>query len=177
VGGGGGGGGGRAGAGADRMREESCASAAVQAAAERARILHQARLEAIQIVGDAREALVDEALRRTREHLAHLRENGSYATVLRQLVTEALAELDSSGAGASTIGLVGDPRDVALLRDILFDIGLGSSATYELGCWGGVVARSDDRRVIAINTLEARLDRATPHLRRHLAALFENGAA
>jgi vacuolar-type H+-ATPase subunit E/Vma4 len=43
----------------------------------------------------------------------------------------------------------------------------------ELNCWGGLTAKSEDGRVVVINTLESRLERATAFLRRHLAALFE----
>lgn len=162
---------------AARMHDETCAAAAVQAAAERSRILQQARLEAMQIVGDAREALVDEALAQTREQLSKLRENASYRAVLGRLVGEVLEELGSEGAASTKTELVGHLRDRQLLGDILLERGMGSSVACELEGWGGVAARSDDGRVTAINTLEARLERATPHLRRHLAALFENGAA
>jgi vacuolar-type H+-ATPase subunit E/Vma4 len=43
-----------------------------------------------------------------------------------------------------------------------------------MDCWGGVVAKSEDGCIVIINTLEARLERATPYLRRYLAALFES---
>jgi len=43
-----------------------------------------------------------------------------------------------------------------------------------LDCWGGLVAKSEDGRIVVINTLEERLERATPFLRRYLAAFFEN---
>jgi hypothetical protein len=37
-----------------------------------------------------------------------------------------------------------------------------------------MILQSEDGCIVVINTLEARLERAIPHLRQRLAALFEN---
>lgn len=146
------------------------------AAKERARIIHQARLEALHLTGETREALTDAALERTRGRLASLRSDASYAQVLKQLTQQALAELPRPETGHSLTypRLEADPRDEVLLESILDEIGLDLPVRYTLHCWGGVVAKSEDERVVVINTLEARLERATPYLRRYLAASFED---
>jgi vacuolar-type H+-ATPase subunit E/Vma4 len=145
------------------------------AAKERARILHQARLEALRLIGETREALTDAALEQTRGRLASLRTDPTYPQVLKQLTQQALAELSGSEASHSLTfpRLEADPRDEALLENILDEIGLDLPVRYNLHCWGGVVAKSEDERVVVINSLEARLERATPYLRRYLAAIFE----
>ena len=65
-------------------------------------------------------------------------------------------------------------RDKELLEHVLGEMGLNLSVEYSLNCWGGLIAKSSDSRVVIINTLEARFNRALPFLRRHLAASFEN---
>jgi V/A-type H+/Na+-transporting ATPase subunit E len=154
---------------AHQVEEDACAEASAPAIAERARILHRARLESLRIVGDVREDLVDTALSRARERLASLRADPSYPSALHALTDEALAELASGGQAQ----LLADPRDRSLLNNILDDLKLDLSVSYKLNCWGGLIAKSADGRVVVINTFESRLERATSFLRRHLAALFE----
>ena len=156
---------------AQQIEEDSCATASAPAVAERARILHRARLESLRIAGDLREDLVDAALASARERLASFRSDSSYPAVLRALTEEALAELALGRAGKAQV--LADPRDRALLESILGDLKLGLPVSYELNCWGGLIAKSEDGRVVAINTFESRLERVTAFLCRHLAALFE----
>ena len=59
------------------------------------------------------------------------------------------------------------------MENILADLKLDLSVDYQLDCWGGVIAKSEDGRVVVINTFESRLEHATAYLRSHLAAMFE----
>jgi len=140
---------------------------------ERARILHRARLEALQIVGGAREALVDAALDQLRGRLVGLRSDASYPSVMRRITHEALAELEDSLQDLTHVQLMADPRDRSLVENILHEMGLEVPVSYELECIGGLIAGSADGDIVVINTMEARLERAVPSLRRYLAALFE----
>jgi vacuolar-type H+-ATPase subunit E/Vma4 len=157
---------------AHQTEGDACAASSAPAARERARIIHHARLEALRLVGNLREELVDAALAQTRERLATVRANACYAEVLRQLTLEALTELTAPEREEKAL-LVADARDQAILENILDGLDLDLHVNYELTCWGGLVAKSEDGRVVAINTLETRLERAMPFLRGYLAALFE----
>jgi vacuolar-type H+-ATPase subunit E/Vma4 len=157
---------------ADQIEEDARAASSAPAARERARIIHHARLEALRLVGNVREELVDYALTQTRERLATIRATPSYADVLRQLTCEALTELTAPDREEKAV-LVADPRDRTILEDILANLDLDLRVSYDLTCWGGLIAKSEDGRVVAINTLETRLERATTFLRGYLAALFE----
>jgi vacuolar-type H+-ATPase subunit E/Vma4 len=156
---------------AHQIEEDACSEVSGPAVAERARILHRARLESLRIVGDVRENLVENLIIRTREKLATLRSDPSYPVVLRKLLKEALAELALGGAGKPQ--LVADLRDKDLLGTILDELKLDLPVTYELNCWGGLKATSEDGRVVVINTFESRLEHASAFLHRYLAALFE----
>jgi len=154
-------------------REEARRAALRPAAGERARRLHQAKLEALRRVGEVRTRLVDAALAETRQRLACLRTDPKYLLILRRLIEEAMGALGEEERHSSPAVVEADPRDEASIRRILAELSLDLSIELSLNVWGGVVARSGDGRIVVTNTLEARLERATPFLRRHLAAVFE----
>jgi vacuolar-type H+-ATPase subunit E/Vma4 len=157
---------------AEQAEEDACADTSLPAIAERARILHKARLDALHIIGSIREELVNTAIERTRAHLASLRSDSTYRMVLQTLTVEALAQLALSERDGKP-QLLADPRDKTLMEKILKELNRSIPIRYELNCWGGVTVQSEDGRVVVINTLESRLKQAAPFLRRHLAAFFE----
>lgn len=159
---------------AQQIEEDVCAKEVMPAFRERARIIHRARLEGLRITGNVREALIDAALSQARGRLSSLRSSTIYPAVLRRLTQETLAELEGSLEEVRLCRLEADPRDQKLLENVLDDIGLNLPVSYTRDCWGGLIGQSQDGRVVVINTLESRLERATPFLRRYLAALFEN---
>jgi vacuolar-type H+-ATPase subunit E/Vma4 len=173
---------------AETIKEQARAAAEDPGFRERTRILHRARLEALQMVGNAREELVDSAIKQTRGRLDSLRMHSIYPRVLRKLLGEALDELQraqvedeclpagtttAAGSSVAAASLEADRRDRPLLERMLDEMGLEYPVQYNLQCWGGLVVKSADGRISVINTLEARLERATPYLRLSLAALFE----
>lgn len=160
---------------ARRLRDNARVAAAAPAAVERARILHQARFESLQIAGTAREELVDAVLCETKRRLAIMRKEPIYQVVLHQLSREALIALNGSLWATGQTRLEADRCDQGLLEGILRELRLNLPIDYVLDCQGGLTAKSEDGRVVVNNTLEARLERATPYLRFYLAALFEDG--
>jgi V/A-type H+-transporting ATPase subunit E len=159
---------------AEKVAEETFSASVAPAMRERSRIIHRARLEAMQITGNEREVLVDAALEQTRGHMEGLRNDVSYPAVLQRLTKEALHELEGSHENLERVQLNVDPRDHALIERILLDMDLNLEIVSNLKSWGGLIAQSQDNRVVVINTLEARLERAIPFLRQYLANLFEN---
>jgi vacuolar-type H+-ATPase subunit E/Vma4 len=159
-----------------QLREAEEDSTVAPAIARRARILHNARLEALQIVGSLREDLVDAALNQARGHLSGLRTDSAYPAVLQRLRTEALDQIRPSMEEAALAKLKADPRDKKLIEGEESGKDQNLDASYDLECWGGLIATSEDGRVVAINTLEARLKQATPYLRRYLGAMFTGEA-
>jgi len=160
---------------AGRLREKSQATAITPAVAARARIIHRARFEAQQIIGNARQALVEAALSQVRESLASVRTTPIYRATLQQLTEEAVTELSASPHESADIQLTVDPRDRELLEAILHDLQLDLPTSVQLECSGGLIAKSEGGRVVVVNTLESRLERATPYLRHFLATLFGDG--
>lgn len=157
----------------DTSREQARAAALAPSFGERAKIIHQARQRALQTIGNVRESIVDAALDQTKGRLAGMRTDAAYPDVLRSLVDEAITELQETLMEPWGYSLQADPRDRNLLEAILSDKQIETDVSYSIEVWGGVIAGSLDNRVVVINTLEARLERASPFLRRYLAAFFE----
>ena len=157
----------------EKIIEEAESLAVSPAFGERAKIIHNARLNSLHKIGNERETLVDTAIDQTKGHLAGVRSNPVYPEVMRRLTIQAIFELQESLEEFWDCELEADPRDQALLDSILSDEGFNVKVKYTLKVWGGLIAKSRDNRVMVINTLEARLERATPFLRRYLAAFFE----
>lgn len=165
---------------AEQLTAQACEKVLEPVSHERARTIHRARLEAMQIVGEARKELIDATLEQVRGLLVNLRDQTSYPDVLRQLLLEAITELNGGKHDPDFdqpfqhICLEADPQDQASLERLLPVLGLDLPVSYCLNCWGGVVAKSEHGRIVVINTLEARFERAIPYLRLYLAAFFEN---
>ena len=155
-----------------RLREIEHAAVVGPAGGERARILHHARLQALRMVGDVREELIDAALNQARGHLASIRADKTYPEVLAGLKQEALAQVKATMKDGDSARLIADSKDKKLLEAGGAKAGAEVPVDYELDCWGGLTATSEDGKVVAINTLEARLKRAAPYLRRDLGARF-----
>ena len=131
---------------------------------ERARRLNQARMAALSAINQARERLLASAIQRARQQLADLRDAPGYPTILRALAEEACAQIGGA------VVLHADPRDALHLRAWFPNIQI----EYDLQCWGGVAAATPDRRIVVINTFEARLEQAQPMLRPLVMQLFED---
>jgi vacuolar-type H+-ATPase subunit E/Vma4 len=129
---------------------------------ERARQLNRARLAALRAANRAREELLTQALGCARERLAQLRGRPDYAAVLRRLAEEAMSQLDG------TVILHADPRDRELLHTLLPEVPI----EFDLETWGGIEACTEDGRIRAVNTLEARLGQARDELRQAVMPLF-----
>ncbi len=170
----------------DQAREDACTAASAPANRERARILHDARLEALQVTGNVREALIEETLAKVRQELKGMRTKPDYPHLLQYWMRETLSDLtgktpqDTAFSGAASehsVLIESDPRDRDRIETILEQAGWDLEVRYCLNCWGGIIARTADDQIVAINTIESRLERALPSLRRSLADFFENQLA
>jgi vacuolar-type H+-ATPase subunit E/Vma4 len=159
---------------AQQIEEQARDTAVAPAYRERARILQRARLEALRLTGNVRESLLDTVLDQTRGRLLGMRSDPTYPESLRRLTQQALAELEESQGEQVQPRLSADPRDQNCLESILDEMGLEPPVNYDIECRGGLIVKSHNSRIVVINTFEARLERATPALRRLLAALFED---
>ena len=144
---------------------------------ERARILQQARLEALQITELALHDQVEEVIKSAQQQISSMRSDPRYPDIFSTLVREALDELKPSLKENEIIHLLADPRDEEVLTELLKQLPANIEPIYCLECWGGITAASQDEKVRIINTLDARLRRATPYLQQHITAQFKKHPA
>jgi len=137
------------------------------------RILQRARMEALDITEAAFQDLLEEVLSKAQAQLSFIRSDARYPVILSHLIHEAVDELKPSLQEGETIHLLADPRDQDLLEELLKDYPINIQADYQLDCWGGVIVSSEDEKVRIINTLKARLKRATATLQQRIIVLFK----
>ena len=136
-----------------------------------ARHRNQARIQASTHLMHTREAVYQRVAQEARDRLAALRDQESYPSILRLLLEEALAVLPAIDHPHQIV-IRTDPQDADQASRILAEMGVAAdtvSLDPSLETWGGVEVASDDGRIVARNTLEARMERAEPHLRRLVA--------
>ena len=159
------------------VRQKHLAAIQAPLRAEQARIVNQAKLEALQIVLGTREELVTAALEAAACRLAELAEQPSaerYAGLLQQLTQEAVTVL-----GVKEACLQVRSCDLELMNRVVQELGLSATVTGGLekddttaGHGGGVVAATLDGRIRLINTPTARLARAASLYRRQIVTMI-----
>lgn len=159
---------------AEVARQKHMAAIQAPLQAEQARILNQAKLEALQIVMGARENLITSALEATTHCLTEIPSTEMYAGLLRELVQEAVNTLGRD----DMLYLYVHSRDAGLMNCIVGEMGL--LATVEEGLenegtsqnsLGGVVVTTPDGRIRLVNTLKTRLHRVASLHRAQIAKL------
>ncbi|MBD3306123.1 hypothetical protein GF339_07030 [candidate division KSB3 bacterium] len=141
---------------------------------ETARILGRARLQARNLLMQARYEVLQEVFQQTRSSLAQLRERPEYETIFQHLAQEALDELDCDD-DAPLIFCV-DARDEAYCRTFCESRKLAYTLDTSQTFLGGLEVCTADGRVRVSNTLEGRVDRVKTHLIERLARVLFEGA-
>jgi len=134
---------------AERLREQMEAEAAREGAESLRQQVQAARLQALRETRRRREEIFQQAQAEVRQALSTARDEENYPALLEALVAEARTALPDAALARV------DPRDAA--RE--------PSAEPCLETWGGVELEAADGRIVR-NTLEERLRRAEPELRR-----------
>jgi len=143
--------------------------------AEQARILNQAKLQALQRILGTREELLSAVLEKTAQLLVDLSDTGGYSPLLQALLQEAIETL----AGPDQLHLRVQPQDVELMQEIVDKLGLAATVAGNLeneGIWhsdlGGVIVTTSAGDISLVNSLEARLQRVAALRRAEIADLI-----
>ncbi len=163
---------------ANVIRQQQRAAIQTPLKAEQARLLNQAKLQALQMVLGTREELISDVLENVAKQLADFSQSPDYADFLRRLAQETTTAI---GPG-QPLCLRVKQSDVELMRRTVRELGLPAnveadledeSTTWNSGL-GGLIALTGDERIGVVNTLEMRLQRAAEQHRAKIAAwLFE----
>jgi V/A-type H+-transporting ATPase subunit E len=143
--------------------------------AERARIVNQAKLEALRVLMGTREALIQSALDLAAGRLEALATTDPNGQILQELAREAFGALGADRGLCIRV----HSRDVVLMERIAREMGLPATVEGGLekqeslrGSSGGLVAATRDGRISLINTLDARLQRVANLHRSEIAEIL-----
>jgi V/A-type H+-transporting ATPase subunit E len=134
--------------------------------AEEARIMNEARLEALKTVMQTREELIDRAFQAAQRQLSGLRSQADYPVMLQRWIQEVVEEL-----GEDLVVDVGE-EDVGLVRSLLEEMEARATIKSSLDSAGGLSATSGDGRILVVNTIDSRLENARQVLRREVANMI-----
>lgn len=153
---------------ADGIRQIRLAKAKAEADSETTALLYSARLKSKNAIIRAKEKVAERALAEAEKRLQGLRSREDYAAILEGLIDEGLPRVSGK------VILHVDPADRKLADSILSKRGSDYGLLTDLETIGGAVISDVDGRVMVINSVEERLNRAREKLRMEVSGiLFE----
>lgn len=136
---------------------------------EQARLRHHAEQEILKIINVARSAQIERILSETETRLQSIRTESHYPQTLERLYSQAMNALHPSLKSDELPIVLADERDKHLLNEQHGDVEI----RYTLACAGGVIATSEDGRVVVDNTLESRFRQGLPYVQRLLLQMLD----
>ena len=130
-----------------------------EAESEVTSLLYASRLRSRNAVIEAKDRISEQALQQAEEKLSKMRSRDDYPSILEGYLAEALERFD-----AEVIVRV-DPRDEELAEKLLREQGRKYDLRTDIETSGGAIVSDVEEKVIIINTVEERLNRARERLR------------
>lgn len=142
--------------------------------AEAAGLQNKAKLGALRAIANAREELIANTFAQAEDCLAQIRASKQYAAILRALAQEAIQAIGSDSSSSSGQGFIArvDPCDAAIARDAFAKMGVHAEIETQAIPLGGLDVMTRDGRIVIVNTLVARLERARHILRGPVAKIL-----
>ncbi len=120
----------------------------------------EARNKQIMLVEDAISSVFEQALDK-------LRSSKTDPTLLKSLIKQATDTL-----GTTKVTISANSNDADSVKSALSDFTGSQLDSKPIECLGGIIAQSSDGNMTFDNTLDARLDRLKPLIRKHVALKF-----
>ena len=120
----------------------------------------EARNKQITLVEDAISSVFEQALDK-------LRSSKTDPILLKSLIKQAIDAL-----GTTKITISANSNDADSVKSALADFTGSQLDSKPIECLGGIIAQSSDGNMTFDNTLDARLDRLKPLIRKHVALKF-----
>ena len=134
---------------------------------ERSKLISKAGAEKRMALARVKDDLFQQAFQRAAGQMASARNHPGYRESFKRIVREALEELPSK-----EVRMHIDPRDEALLREILGELQRNCEVVTDITTLGGLNATSADERLMVFNTLESRLERAKELMKPEIMSLL-----
>lgn len=126
----------------------------------------EARNRQLVLVEESVEKVFDHATRKIRE----AERDGSYSAMISAMLDEAASILRTT-----QITVLTSSQDRGMVKSSLSNMPDAQLSTEEITCMGGIVAKSRDGSMTFDNTIDARLERMKPLIRKEIASKFGIG--
>jgi len=104
------------------------------------------------------------------EQIAKTDRNSDYSDLIRTLLRESIKIL-----GMSDITVFANSKDKEVVQSLLGEFPGSELSTNSLDCLGGIIVKSKDGSMTFDNTLDAKIERLKPLIRKEIASKFGVG--
>ena len=137
---------------ADKIEKQIIGSADIEARNKQLMILEEA---------------VDKVFSKALEQIANADRSGDYSNLIKTLLTESTQVL-----GTSEIIVLTNTKDKDVVQSALSQFPGSELSSETIDCLGGIIAKSKDGAMTFDNTINARIDRLKPLIRKGIAVKF-----
>jgi V/A-type H+-transporting ATPase subunit E len=118
----------------------------------------------------ALEEAVDKVFSTALDQIANADRSGDYSNLIKTLIEEATQIL-----GTSEISISTNAKDKDVVQSALSQFSGAELSSETFDCLGGIMAKSKDGTMTFDNTLDARIERLKPLIRKEIASKFGVG--
>ena len=115
----------------------------------------------------ALEESVEKVFSKALEQIANADRSGDYSNLIKTLLTESTQVL-----GTSEITVLTNTKDKDVVQSVLSQFPGSELSSETIDCLGGIIAKSKDGAMTFDNTIDARIDRLKPLIRKGIAVKF-----
>jgi len=126
----------------------------------------EARNKQILLIEDAVERVFEKAIKQ----ISNTKRDDNYSKLLSALINESVKALGTSDVSIST-----NSQDKEIVNSLLSQFSGAELSGNAIECLGGVQVKSKDGTMTFVNTLDARLERMKPLIRKEIASKFNIG--
>jgi V/A-type H+-transporting ATPase subunit E len=118
----------------------------------------------------ALEEAVDRVFSTALDQIANADRSGDYSNLIKTLIEEAIQIL-----GTSEISISTNTKDKDIVQSALSQFSGAELSSETINCLGGIKVKSKDGAMTFDNTIDARIERLKPLIRKEIAAKFGVG--
>jgi len=118
----------------------------------------------------ALEVAVDNVFSKALDQIANVDRNSDYSNLIKTLIKEAIQIL-----GTSEISISTNAKDKDIVQSALSQFSGAELSSETINCLGGIKVKSKDGAMTFDNTIDARIERLKPLIRKEIAAKFGVG--
>ncbi len=116
------------------------------------------------------EGAVDKVFTKALDQIANADRSGDYSNLIKTLIEESTKILDTSEITIST-----NTKDKDVVQSVLSQFSGAEISSDTIDCLGGIIVKSKDGAMTFDNTLDARIERLKPLIRKEIASQFGVG--